>query len=395
MRRSAIDKVKELNLVVFTREYPVGMAGTKRIQHLLDFLTLKGVQITVIAFRSNIPQPSIRGRHNTIQYLNVGLGLKMTFSQIHLVVLYYLRGLKEIRKSKRRGYTNIIYNAGGISIENFLLIFWSRILGFKLLLAIEEDYSFFTDNIKLISKFKFWTIKRLDFLNCRWANEIIVISIYLRDKYLRMKSSNVTLIPITARININKDKITFNSPLRVVYAGTFADKDGVKDIIEGFLAFNKSYGNARLILTGKSSQQEIYTEQYRNENSIQFKGFMEDHDFYSLLRDSDVLCMCRNESGFANAGFPFKLGEYLATGNPVICTKVSDVGCYLSDDDCYLIDPGCPEQICESLVRIVKDPVGARNKGLKGLEKCSRYFSPEVNGMLLLNVLDRIRKNEK
>ncbi len=70
-------------------------------------------------------------------------------------------------------------------------------------------------------------------------------------------------------------------------------------------------------------------------------------------RNSDVLCMCRKESGFANAGFPFKLGEYLATGNPVICTKVSDVEYYLDNEDVYLIDPGCPDQISASLERIM------------------------------------------
>jgi len=391
----AMDEAKKMNLVVFTREYPVGMAGTKRIQHLLDYLLLKGILISVIAFRGNIPQPAVHGLHNSIQYINVGHGIKMSFSQIHLIVLYYLRGLRAIMKSKKRGFLNIIYNAGGISIENFLLIFWSRILGFKLVLAIEEDYSFFTDNIKLISRFKFWTIKRMDFLNCRLADEIIVISTYLRDKYLRMMASNVTLIPITAKINFNEKKKSFNSPLQVVYAGTFADKDGVRDIIKGFLTFNKSYDNARLILTGKSAQQENYREQYRNEQNILFKGFMEDNDFYILLRNSDVLCMCRNESGFANAGFPFKLGEYLATGNPVICTKVSDVEYYLDNEDVYLIDPGCPDQISASLERIVHDPVNARNKGLNGLEKCRKFFSAEINGQILFDVLDRIPNNGK
>ena len=56
-----MDEAKKMNLVVFTREYPVGMAGTKRIQHLLDYLLLRGILITVIAFRGNIPQPAVRG----------------------------------------------------------------------------------------------------------------------------------------------------------------------------------------------------------------------------------------------------------------------------------------------------------------------------------------------
>jgi glycosyltransferase involved in cell wall biosynthesis len=228
------------------------------------------------------------------------------------------------------------------------------LLGFKLILAIEEDYTFFKDDIKPISRFKCWTIRRFDFLNCHWAGTIIVISTFLMDKYVRLRAKNVSLIPVTAKVNFNKSKDSFNNPLQVLYAGTFADKDGVDDIIEGFLAFNNSYDNAELVLTGKSSQQLLYQERYRDKKNLVFRGFVEDNEFYSLLRDADVLCMCRNESGFANAGFPFKLGEYLATGNPVICTKVSDVQYYLDEKDAFLIDPGNPGQISESLVEDYK-----------------------------------------
>lgn len=383
-------KEKKLNLVVFTREYPVGMASTKRIQHLMDFLVSQGVRVNVLAFRGNIPQPALQGIHNSIPYQNIGHGIKLSFRQFGKVISYYFNGLILIAKNKRRGYKNIVYKAGGLNIENFLFVLWTKLVGFKMVFAIEEDYSFFKDNIKMISRFKIWTIRRMDFLNCRWADEIIVISYFLKNKYLKKKASGITLIPVTARINVNEDKDSFNNPLQIVYAGTFADKDGVADIIEGFIGFNKHHKGAVLILTGKSAQQEEYKAKFKNEKNIVFKGFMEDVDFYPLLRDSDILCMCRTESGFANAGFPFKLGEYLATGNPVICTKVSDVEYYLNNDDVYLIEPGNPKQITETLLSIVNDPVTARNKGLKGLEKCRKYFSSETNGQLLLDVLLRI-----
>lgn len=381
---------KKINLVVFTREYPVGMASTKRIQHLMDYLKTRDVMIKILAFRGNIPQPEIQGTCNGIPYQNIGHGIKLSFSQAGKVISYYINGFKLIAQSKRKGWKNIIYKAGGLNIENILFVIWAKLLGYKMVMAIEEDYSFFSDNIKLISRFKIWTIRKLDFLNCKWADEIIVISHYLKKKYQKKGVSRLTLIPVTARINISDNKISFNKPLQVVYAGTFADKDGVSDIISGFLEFKKSYKEAILILTGKSAQQEEYKEKYRNESDLLFKGFVEDKDFYSLLRDSDVLCMCRTESGFANAGFPFKLGEYLATGNPVICTKVSDVEYYLDENDAYLIEPGKPQQITGALLSIVNDPDEARARGMKGLEKCRKFFSAETNGQILLDVLKRM-----
>jgi glycosyltransferase involved in cell wall biosynthesis len=378
---------KKINLVVFIREYPVGMAGTKRIQHLLEHLVRNEINIKVLSFRSKNRQPSKSGVHNSIPYINLEPGLDLKILHLPRIILYYFEGLAAILRSRKKGCKNIIYNSGGISIENILFIAWAKILRFKLVLAIEEDYSFFKDNIKLISRFKFWTVKRLDFLNCYWASSIVVISKYLKTKYLNMGAKMVALVPITAKENFNGNKIVFNSPLQIVYAGTFADKDGVSNIIEGFHFFTEFYKNAQLVLTGTSEQQLLYKEKYKNQKNIIFRGFVEDDEYYSLLRNADALCMCREESGFANAGFPFKLGEYLATGNPVICTKVSDVETYLTDDDAYLIDSNNPRKICEALIKIVKSPEAAKQIGLNGMRKCRTFFSPDVNGKIVLDLL--------
>jgi glycosyltransferase involved in cell wall biosynthesis len=380
-------KTKNINLLVFAREYPIGMAGTKRIQHLIDYLIKQNILINIISFRSKNKQPAVRGVYNSVPYLNIGAGTDMKLTHFHKIIVYYIKGLSAILSCRNSKCTNIIYNSGGINIENLLFIFWAKILGYKLIFAIEEDYAFFKDEIKLISRFKIRTIENLDFLTRYWAEAIIVISTYLKEKYTTLSNKPVILIPVTARQNFNNKKKGFNAPLRVLYAGTFADKDGVNDIIEGFMLFNKVFENAQLILTGKSSQQLLYKEKFSAQKNLIFKGYIPDNEFYQMLRDADILCMCRTESGFANAGFPFKLGEYLATGNPVICTKVSDVETYLTEKDAYLINPNNPQEITVALTEIVKNPEIAKIKGINGLEKCRKYFSPEANGRLLYDLL--------
>jgi len=381
---------RKVNLLVLMREFPVGMAGTKRILHFLEYLRIQDVLINVISFRSKNAQPSKKGIFNSIPYLNIGAGVDMRLLHIHKILLYYIEGLVAIVHLKKRHCKNIVYNSGGISIENILFIAWAKLLGYRTILAIEEDYAFFKDDIKTISKFKFRTVKRLDFLNCHWANAIVVVSTYLKKKYEDFKAEKVFLIPISAKLNHNENKKVFNNPLMVVYAGSFADKDGVTDLIDGFNSFSNYYKEAKLILVGKSAQQLLYKEKYKNRNNIVFKGFIPDNEYYSLLREADILCMCRTESDFANAGFPFKLGEYLATGNPVICTKVSDVEIYLTENDGYLIQPNSPRQISEALTEIVKNPIEAMKKGLNGLQKCRKHFSPELNGELLFEVIKNV-----
>jgi glycosyltransferase involved in cell wall biosynthesis len=384
-----------INILVFARDYPVGQAGTKRVQQLLDYLLIKDISINVISYRSKYKQPSIEGTYQGIHFLNIGSDTDMKLRHFHKVVLYFLTGFNAIFHNKKRKSTNIVYCAGGISIENFLFVGLAKLLGYKLILAIEEDYDFFDGKLKMISTFKLWTIKRLDFLNSRWASAIVVISTYLVDKYQKRTTKPVVHVPITARINFDKDKKEFNHPLQVLYAGTFADKDGVKDIINGFMIFNKSFHDAQLILTGKSEQQILFAEKFRNYKNVIFKGYIPDNEFYPLLKNADVLCMCRTGSGFANAGFPFKLGEYLATGNPVISTKVSDVENYLSSEDAYLIEPNSPQQICSSLNEIVVHPEEARKIGLNGLKKCQEFFSQEKNGRILYDLIIKISFGKK
>jgi glycosyltransferase involved in cell wall biosynthesis len=384
-----------INILVFTRDFPIGLACTKRVQQLLDYLLTQSLNINVISYRSKFKQPSGEGTIHGIHYINIGSAMDMKLFHFHKVIVYLLTFCRAIFHNKKRKKINIVYCAGGINIENILFIGLAKLLNYKLILAIEEDYSVFKGELKMISRFKLWTINRLDFLNSRWASAIIVISTYLQDKYKKRTNKPVVLIPITARININKDKKEFNDPLQVLYAGTFADKDGVNDIINGFLDFNKSFHNAQLILTGKSEEQIFYADKFRDNKNVIFKGYIPDEEFYPLLKNADVLCMCRTESGFANAGFPFKLGEYLATGNPVISTKVSDVENYLTSEDAYLIEPNNPQQVSNSLMEIVEHPEEARKIGLNGLKKCQTFFSQEINGKILYDLIIRISVRHK
>lgn len=377
----------KINLLVFTRDFPKGMAGTKRIQHLLYYLFSQNIEINVISFRSKIQQPIGMGLDNGVPYINIGSGLDFKLFYLHKIVRYFVKGFYLILQYKKKNYSNIIYCYGAVNIENVFFLFWAKLLRYKLIFDICEDYSFFEDHVKAISKFKVWTVKQLDYITYHWSTAIIVISTHLRDKYLKRNNKQIVLIPITAKQNNNFSKKKFNNPLQVLYAGSFDLKDGVKDIIEGFVSFNKVYQNAQLILTGKSDQQLVFQEMHKEDKNIIFRGYIPDNEFYDLLRNADILCMCRTNSGFANAGFPFKLGEYLATGNPVICTKASDVEKYLTDNDAFLIEPNSPQQICNALTKITNNPGEAIKVGLNGMKKCQQFFSPEINGKLLYDLL--------
>ena len=102
---------KEINLLVFTRDYPIGLACTKRVHHLLAFLILKEICINVISYRSKNNQPAIKGSYGGINYLNIGLATDLKLQHIHKVIIYIIQGLSAISNYRKRNYSNILYRS--------------------------------------------------------------------------------------------------------------------------------------------------------------------------------------------------------------------------------------------------------------------------------------------
>src|SRR5690606_21211749 len=91
-----------------------------------------------------------------------------------------------------------------------------------------------------------------------------------------------------------------------------------------------------------------------NNRKIVFLGYLDSEEYYKVLNSCDIFCMPRNNSLFANAGFPFKLGEFLATGKGVVATKVGDVSQYLTNmENAMLIEPESVDEIVKAIEYLV------------------------------------------
>ena len=383
--------MKNINLLVLTQDYPSSSAGSKRVQHLLEQLGSLNVNIKVLSFGNCIRIKTEKGLFNNIEYERIGSGVRIEVIRIFQIVFYYMQGLYIIFRYKKSKKKNIIYSYGAIDIKNIMFILFAKLVGYKVIIDIVEDYNSFTDEVKRISRLKFYSIRKMDKLNVYMSDAIVVISTFLKNKYERIKANIVVLIPITAKapsyIQIKK---TFNIPFLIVYAGTFGDKDNVQFIIDGFNEFHDIIHDSKLLLIGGGLNQMKYKYKYEKNTNIEFTGFVDDEVYYNYLKQADVLCACRINSAFANAGFPFKLGEFLATGNPVIVTNVSDIKVYLNEEEAYFIEPENTTQFIEALFSIISNPKQAFSTGYKGFEACREKFSPKNNGIILYNLINNI-----
>lgn len=171
-----------------------------------------------------------------------------------------------------------------------------------------------------------------------------------------------------------------NSPY-VMYCGTIsAVKDGVDILIKAFIQFHKHHPEYSLYLAGcldsSADKLLVLVGQSDCSGQIHFLGARNRDEIPGLLKQAAILALARPPSHQADGGFPTKLGEYLATGNPVCVTRTGGIPDYLRDEEnAFLADPGSIESFYDALMRAAADPVRAKEIGKNGRETAEKSFS--------------------
>ena len=172
----------------------------------------------------------------------------------------------------------------------------------------------------------------------------------------------------------------------ITYCGTLSlYKDGVDDLIKSFGIFSKSNPEYILQLIGdfqsEAVKETLYSlvDELGLTNKIIFKGRVCSKEMPQLLVDSDILVLARPDNAQAQYGFPTKLGEYLATGNPVVVTSVGDIPLFLKNkENALLAAPNDPESFASQLEWIIMNKQEAALIALRGKELIKSVFSSEV-----------------
>jgi hypothetical protein len=99
-------------------------------------------------------------------------------------------------------------------------------------------------------------------------------------------------------------------------------------------------------------------------------------DVPQVLSTADVLVLPRARGEFSSAGFPNKLGEYLATGRPAVVTAVGDIPKYLTDrQSAYLVEPDDCAAFTLALTEALTDSEGAIRVGIAGRSFAERQLA--------------------
>ena len=364
------------------------MAGTMRVRNLFNpLIEKKGVSL------SNLIMLDLFGMdyndHNQTTNKSVDcLSIGYKSAKYPLSVIRYLKkGINFIKTHYKKDATNVLYNYQHPDIRNFLFLLYAKYKGFKIVLDIVEDKKH--ENVKTLSdkirrKLSLFFIKLLPY----YSDTIFVISNHLLNE-LKVDiglSVPIYLLPISVdfkNIDNSNENNKKNGLIKLFYGGSFAAKDGLKYLIEAIEILKKSGYNFKLVLSGKTDPGELkkFFSTIKSPELVDYKGFLSSSEYFKLLGSVDICCMTRNNSAFANAGFPFKLGEFLAAGKLIVASRIGDVDKYLTHkENAYLVNPESTEELVAGLSYYM-DNLGTLSEtiGGKAREIAEKYFNAEVS----------------
>jgi len=380
--------------------YPYGMAGTKRIQHAIDALkNEQDVFVRVVVLRQ-LNCDSCSGWHKDVTYYIV-MGALSRFKLLFLFPVLFFKAYCYLRQCKRNDCKNIIYHYGPVTLENLVPLYLARHLGYRIIFDIVEDY----DVADIVSQ-SFWHairiggIKKLRPRMRDIASGFIVISSHLDKKYQVFTEGKVPIhyrpISIDMAWFLAKSSSQMNNTVTLFYAGSFGQKDGLIELLDAFDNLAAKRDTVHLVLSGCGNNEAMKKFFARVEASpfkdrIEYKGYLDDDDYYDLLNLSDIHCMIRIDVAYAHAGFPFKLGEYLASGKPVIATRVSDVERFLvNKESAMLVEPGDKEGIVNAAEYLIDNPTAASRIGQRGRNVAFSHFDHITQGKFLLSFMKKL-----
>lgn len=297
------------------------------------------------------------GKYQGITYRNfciVGNGICKQIRRCITSQFDYIIELKKI--SKEKGKPVAIHVNGGSFLLLKYLKYYSKKYGIPILHDSTEWYS--ACEFKKGKRDKSYILK--DLLNTKWIDNpirVIAISTYLEEHFLK-RGIRTKRIPVIMDVQDTLVDITTESDIiKLIYAGSPAKKDYLKEIVIGVEELNDTErSHIQLNIFGATAEQiSAITGLNKLSKSIIAHGRVPREKVTENLVKSDFSVLLRPEDErYAKAGFPTKSVEAMTHGIPMICNLTSDLGMYLVDmENAIIVNGHTANDFSEAVRRVI------------------------------------------
>lgn len=373
--------------------FPHGMALANRFIALARGLQQTGASVRFVcllpACREHAPADlALSGTHAGVLYHYAGGELFLSRRRLGRVRQRFaglFRGLCELNRLRAEGELDLVLFPSMASLETAAILLVGRRLGVP---AVHER-----NEHPLLVTSKGWLrkIERQFYLRCliRFCDGMVVISHPLAAVFRPRMNRQAPLLVIPATVDMDRfadDAQPGPPPLEgryIAWCGSvWGRKDGVVQLVQAFGRIASAHPGVRLVLIAPHDATDDFRQvmdAIRDSglgDRIVLTGAVTQAEMPRYLCGAAALALARPASLQATHGFSTKLAEYLATGRPVVVTRVGDIPRYLSDGvDAYLAEPDDIAGFAAKLDDLLRHPDQAREVGRHGQETAQRVFS--------------------
>ena len=234
---------------------------------------------------------------------------------------------------------------------------------------------------------------------CKGIDGIFVISTCLRDFFIengvdKGKIAIVNSIVDTTRFEgVKKQEC---EPYFAYCGNGNNKKDKVDELIKVFVRIAAINKEIKFYIIGPTKQ--VYKDEKDNvqlvhelglDGRVIFTGIKPSAEIPQMMVNATALFLTRPDTLQNRAGFSTKLGEYLASGNPVVTAGVGDIPLYLNDkENAFVFAPGDFEAVEDAMEYILANPEDAKRIGEAGKETAHKYFNALIETQKLINAFE-------
>lgn len=381
--------------------FPYGLAPIQR-QILISLgLVEAGAHVLVVSNKGVFSQSKVIDLNPSGTYR--GIDYQYTSGEIYRRQQFWARNLLKIRgiikefglilklKKQKKIDAAIVATMRFQSIFYYFLL--SRFLKFKILLNYVECNSAIANRSK-------WRDRVNDFLIDRWgiccADAVLPISEYLKNYVQKICPNTPQLkIPIIGDFSSNFEKIDNIEVPYFLYCGSASYLELIEFIIEAFEKITFEHVYLYLVVSGDAEDLKRFDERVEvsiKRSKIRVFSGIPFQDLLKKYREAIGLLIPLRNNTQDIARFPHKIGEYLASGVPVITTRFGEIEHYFTDGkNAVISDRYEIEEFSKKMKFVLEHPEEAREIGEEGRNLGRKEFDYKELGSSLFKFIQTLK----
>ncbi len=226
------------------------------------------------------------------------------------------------------------------------------------------------------------------------AKTVIALTEDMKNHLKKIYDREILIIPngidLNKFENLSKEyyrsKFLFEKNTKIIlYVGTFRPVKGLKYLIEAM----KIIGNVekRLVIIGHGKEKGDLENLVKNlglKDCVTFIGKIPNNEVFKYMASSDVFVLPS-----LSEGFPIVILEAMASGLPIVTTKVRGLPEIFKDGrNGFLVEPRNPEKIAEKVLIILNDEDLSKIISKNNLDEVKKY-----DWMIVIDKLENVYFN--